>query len=164
MFGEKKLYQCSEEGCNNKQPILSKGKCSFHAKKKLSKIPKKIEKDTELDDFFNHHIGILSRMPYSEHSGVRIKSVDRKNIAHILPKRYFKSVQCDHNNVLYLTWGEHSQFDNLLDKMDFLRLSREFEMGWEIAKSRLRVLLPKVPYEERNNYWTKLNEYIKTHR
>lgn len=160
---KKKLYECKVEGCTNKQPILSKGMCDFHYQKEKGGLKKTQRKsDTDLDIFFNNQIKLLQKIPYSEHSGTRITKVDKKNIAHLLPKRYFSSVKDNNLNVIWLTWGEHSFFDNLLDKFDFKRLEQEFELGWMVAVSRLKQVLPLIPDEEKNNYYKKIKTYIDT--
>jgi hypothetical protein len=68
-----------------------------------------------LPEFFKKHIEI-AKTKCCEECGNKLKG-DVSEIAHILPKSYFKSVMCDDLNVLYLCgmYSEkqcHSNYDN----------------------------------------------------
>lgn len=66
---------------------------------------------TELNEFFIRH---LSNKKYiiCEECGRRVFSPTRANIAHILPKQIFKSVETNNNNFLYLCLECHGNFDS----------------------------------------------------
>ena len=66
------------------------------------------------------------------------------NICHLYPKRKYKSVAEDNDNIIYLTADEHTRFDYLLDTMDFSRLLDEFINVWLLAARRMRDLAPRV--------------------
>lgn len=161
-------YQCKhidENGvrCKRTQKILSKGMCDFHrdtANSRKSTNTTKTEYEKKLDRFFKEQLSVLGRFAISEHSGVRINYPKKSNIAHLFPKRYFKSIATDPENIIFLTWGEHSTFDGLLDKFEFKRLEEELELGWEIAVTRMANLIDKIPEEEQNSFYRKIKKYI----
>ena len=68
-----------------------------------------------LPDFFQKHIEI-AKTKCCEECGAKLKG-NASEIAHVLPKQYFKSVMCSDLNVLYLCGlyssnNCHSNFDN----------------------------------------------------
>ena len=68
-----------------------------------------------LPDFFQKHIEI-AKTKYCEECGDKLKG-NASEIAHVLPKQYFKSVMCSDLNILYLCGLHssnncHSNFDN----------------------------------------------------
>ena len=68
-----------------------------------------------LPDFFQKHIEI-AKTKYCEECGAKLKG-NVSEVAHVLPKQYFKSVMCSDLNVLYLcglysSSNCHSNFDN----------------------------------------------------
>ena len=68
-----------------------------------------------LPDFFQKHIEI-AKTKFCEECGAKLKG-NASEIAHVLPKQYFKSVMCSDLNILYLCGLHssnncHSNFDN----------------------------------------------------
>lgn len=55
------------------------------------------------------------------------------NVCHILPKRWYKSVAEDGDNIVFLTDEEHDNFDRYLDTLDFESLEKQFGKVWERA-------------------------------
>ena len=177
---EKKLYKCKYVGgCDTEQPILSKGLCNFHRmqeRKAEGTLPvyknkinpytikakeKRTAERSELPSFFQDQIEILSKNPISQQSGKAISAPNSLNICHILPKRKgggFPSVQSHPDNVLYLTWDEHTRFDALLDRRDYSTLEQEFDVVWPIAIEKVRKLIDIVT--ERNKVYFSLEEYL----
>ena len=169
---ERKLYPCGE--CGREVPIRSKGKCPLcRAKemgvdkpKKTYYIPQRTEKNKEkrkrerecLGDFFEVNIEELKKYPYSNESGDYIIEPSSLNIAHLLPKSRYKSVQCHPNNCMYYTWNEHSKFDNLLDKREFEKLEKEFPNSWRIVCDKMEELLPLI--KETGKFKTAIINYL----
>lgn len=120
--------------------IRSKGLCQFCAPKKLytTSAAKVVKRKKEIHDFFTEIKEQL--IPVSVESGIRISELSKVNMAHILPKNYYHSVERDIANILVLTWGEHSRFDELLDKRDVDALRREFPHVCQEIRKRLTYL------------------------
>mgnify|MGYP003664061597 CR=1 FL=1 len=170
----RKLYECGDENCGNKVPILSKGLCTGCRKKqriedgsapvytnkiKKTKRSAKSKKEREgLPEYFQKHIEILSKNPKSEASGKFIPKPWSGNIAHILPKSNHKSVMCDDNNCMYLTLEEHTQFDELLLKFEFDKIRIYLPKVWELAEKRLPLVLQNL--KENTKLSIKLEEFI----
>lgn len=158
---QRKKKICS--GCGELKFIFSKGKCDFCASKTFKPIkpttkgikskPKPKENKDELNQFFDKHIAILVANPYSI-TGEKIFSPSRLNIAHLLPKRNHKSIATLDENVVYLTWQEHTSFDYLLDCHKFSEIENKFPKVWILLKK----VLPLV--EERTKLVNALNNYI----
>jgi len=177
---ERKLYKCKyAEGCETEQAILSKGLCNFHRmqeRKAEGTLPvyqnkikpftckskeRRTSERSELPTFFQDQIEILSKNPISQQSGKAISTPSSLNICHILPKRKgggFPSVQSNPENVLFLTWDEHTRFDTLLDRRDYSVLEQEFDVVWPIAIKKVRKLIDVVT--ERNKVYFSLEEYL----
>ena len=100
---------------------------------------KKLRKE-KLDIFFD--ILIPSCCAYSEESEQYISNPNRTNICHIFPKRIYHSVEDNLTNHVLLTFDEHTRFDDLLDKLDFEQLEKEFKNSWSIVCLRAKKLLP----------------------
>lgn len=72
---------------------------------------------SQLSEFFNKHISIIrSRRERCRECGEQLRG-SHSEVAHILPKTTYKSVQCDDDNVVYLcgAWSKnqcHTKFDN----------------------------------------------------
>ena len=61
---------------------------------------------------------------------------------------------CDDDNVVYLTWQQHSEYDRLFDRREFECISNEF--SW-FTKERIAALLDKA--DERNKLYYQLREW-----
>jgi hypothetical protein len=78
-------------------------------------LEKRKEERACLPEFFQRHIEI-AKGKYCEECGAKLKG-NVSEIAHVLPKQYFKSIMCSDINVLYLCGMHsekqcHSNFDN----------------------------------------------------
>lgn len=95
-----------------------------------------------LDGYFNQQI---ERCRRSDNTLSPITSPNRANIAHILPKRKYKSVACNLNNVMFLTLEEHMNFDNWLDGASFEKMLNYFSDNFfRTLEERLAQLLEVV--------------------
>lgn len=118
---------------------LKRSRKSIKRMTEKTKVHKK-KVSEKRDKYFEHHIEICE---CSEESGAAIPAPSRANICHIFPKRTYSSVQADLENYVYLTLEEHTRFDQLLDRMDFETLEKEFKC-WGLVISRVEKLLPRV--------------------
>ena len=95
--------------------------------KKYSKkgLEKRKEERACLPEFFQRHIEI-AKTKYCANCGEKLRG-DVSEIAHRLPKSFFKSVQCDDDNVVYLggrfsSCGCHSLYDGTNEQLQFLSI------------------------------------------
>ena len=149
-----KLYPC--EKCGRMVPIRSKGLCpSCRSKEKPIKksyiknrpVGGKKESNPGLSGFFSYMLGKLELMKTSL-TGKPIHCPTVCNVCHILPKRYYKSVAMNEDNILFLTDEEHTRFDYLLDCMEFEKLETEFRFVWKVALKRIYKMLSEGAVEE----------------
>lgn len=145
MITKKKICK----SCNTEQYLFSRGRCQNCARKEDYKpIKKQTLKNKEYkkvnssirDEYFDYHQPLCK---FSEESGSPIYNVWRGNICHIFPKRTYKSVQGDIENVVYLTNDEHTEFDRFLDTFDFKSLEEYFSC-WPLVLERVKILLPRI--------------------
>ena len=96
--------------------------------KKYSKktLEKRKEERKDFPEFFQRHIEI-AKTKYCEECGNKLKG-DVSEIAHILPKSYFKSISTNDKNVIYLC-GQysasqcHTNFDSWsIDKVKEMKI------------------------------------------
>lgn len=107
--------------------------------KKFNRVMAKIE---GIEEYFEYQIGRCNR---SDHSNVPIPYPNRSNIAHILPKRKYKSVATHKENVMFLTLEEHTNFDNWMDGAQFDKMIDYFsDRFFIILEQRLAQLLEVV--------------------
>lgn len=149
-----KLYPC--EKCGRMVPIRSKGLCpSCRSKEKpikksyIKNKPAGGDKKSNpgLSGFFLYMLGKLELMKTSL-TGKPIPLPTVCNVCHILPKRYYKSVAMNEDNILFLTDEEHTRFDYLLDCMEFKKLETEFRFVWKVALKRIYKMLSEGVIEE----------------
>lgn len=172
---ERKLYACIV--CGRLVPVRSKEKCPIcrqNERKAAGQLPKptykipqkskqikRTRKRKKTNDcltvFFNTHLELLSRNPYSILNNF-IPSPSITNIAHLLPKRSFKDIQCNLENCIYLTWQEHSDFDRMMDSHEFDKLEIYFGETWENICNSLQNLLSLTQHRNKH-YWAVL-EYL----
>lgn len=149
MIQNNKLYPCKE--CGSMVKIRSKGlcpKCRYKQRdrecklKPQSKNIQKVEEKSSLNVFYSSMIAIHSSNPFSIESGKYIYELDRSNMCHILPKRTYKSVSCNADNIIILTIEEHARFDQLLDCLEIDRLMSEFPKTMRIVIDKIKKVLP----------------------
>lgn len=174
-----KLYQCKEEGCENKQPILSKGYCNFHKNKQLSPKMKhyiakstsknrlkKKEKSELMRPFWEFHLENVEKNPFCENCGCKIQG-NINNLAHILPKRNFggnPEVSNHPSNCIYLcasiNGGEETGCHDRFDKIS--ATTKVYLMNcWEKCVNKyltFRQLCKYNKYVENLEQWIKENE------
>lgn len=121
-----------------------------YSKKGLEK--RKAEREC-LPEFFQKHIEI-AKTKYCEECGVKLKG-NVTEIAHVLPKQYFKSIMCSDLNVLYLCglYSEnncHNNFDNFpQEKVKEMRIYPKVQ---EIFKQLEEEVTEKINYKHRELY------------
>ncbi len=111
--------------------------------KKYSKkgLEKRKEERQCLPEFFQRHIEI-AKTKYCEECGAKL-SGNTSEIAHVLPKRYFKSVMCLDLNVLYLCGmysGNqcHTNFDNFpQEKVKQMKIFPKVQKTFEELKQEI---------------------------
>lgn len=144
-----KLYKCNE--CDRMVPIRSKGLCGIchaqsHPKEKKSYTFKTSEKvklrKKSISNFFEAVKHKL--IPISVESGKVIKNFGKQNMCHILPKRFYRSVETDIENIIVLTLEEHTRFDYLLDIFDLETLYLEFPRTMQLVKERINIMQDRV--------------------
>lgn len=166
----KRLYEC--ENCGREVSIRSTIKDGDHKGKKVcggcrsiltgsflkSRSVKKNPVEG-LDRYFDYHI---SACRFSEESGKPIPEPTVVNVCHIFPKRAYPSIAGDLENVVYLTWQEHHDFDKLLDQHDWSGLEREFPNCWYDVCVRAANLTRRVT--ERGKLRTLYEEYLERNK
>jgi len=115
-----------------------------YSKKGLEK--RKAEREC-LPEFFKKHIQI-AKTKSCENCGERLKG-EVSEIAHRLPKSYFKSIQCDDENVVYLggrfsNCGCHSLYDGTNEQLQSLSI---FLAEKEIIKELLEKVTEEINYK-----------------
>lgn len=157
---QKKTYQCQK--CDKKVLIRStiregefKGfkVCSFcknRFEKKKSNHKNKVKVvDTSKRDFFQVMVEQLHRKPFCENCGCKINPFIHpvNNIAHILPKRTYKSVATNSLNILFLCTDKDHPMENPIschgefDKDIYSKLKMPV---FEVAKERLSFIKEEI--------------------
>lgn len=121
-----------------------------YSKKGLEK--RKLERKC-LPEFFQKHIEI-AKGKYCEECGSKLQG-HISEIAHILPKGYFKSVQCFDLNVLYLCglYSDkecHSKFDN--SAQEKVKKMKIFPKVQDIFKQLEEEITEKINYKHYDLY------------
>lgn len=147
--------------------IRSKGLCpacrakELPPKERAAIRVKTKPKGKSLAVFFGAHVARLSVMRRSI-TGMYIPCPGVSNICHLYPKRRYKSVAENNDNIVYLTTDEHTRFDYLLDTMDFDQLLKEFGNTWLFIAKKMRDLAPEV--EEDGKLKTRLLSWIEENK
>jgi hypothetical protein len=115
-----------------------------YSKKGLEK--RKSEREC-LPEFFQKHIEI-ARVKCCANCGEKLKG-EVSEIAHRLPKSFFKSVMCDDDNVVYLggrfsSCGCHSLYDGTNEQLQSLSI---FLSEKEIIKELLEKVTERINYK-----------------
>jgi hypothetical protein len=121
-----------------------------YSKKGLEK--RKAEREC-LPEFFKKHIEI-AKTKCCEECGAKLKG-NVTEIAHVLPKQYFKSVMCSDLNVLYLCGlysdkNCHNNFDNFTqEKVKEMKIYTKVQ---EIFKQLEEEITEKINYKHYDLY------------
>lgn len=121
-----------------------------YSKKGIEK--RKLEREC-LPEFFKKHIDI-AKTKCCEECGAKLKG-DVTEIAHVLPKQYFKSVMCSDLNVLYLCGLYsnnycHNNFDNF--PQEKVKQMKIYPKVQEIFKQLEEEITEKINYKHRELY------------
>ena len=122
-----------------------------YSKKGLEK--RKAEREC-LPEFFKKHIEI-AKTKYCEECGEKLRG-HVSEIAHVLPKSYFKSVSTNDLNVLYLCGmfcsgnNCHSKFDN--STQEKVKEMKIYSKVQEIFKQLEEEITEKINYKHRDLY------------
>ena len=145
-----KLYPC--EKCGRMVPVRSKGLCPSCRQKEKGYMKKKpigaSNKNPGIPGFFRL---MLEKLEYSRmsYTGRPINFPTAANICHILPKRTYKSVSMDEENIIFLTDEEHTRFDELIDRLEFEKLESEYGFVWKRAVRQVLSMESKEKIKER---------------
>lgn len=141
------------EFINAGRPLPEKKKYSIPkiSKKRQEKIDeqKKAGGDSELDLFFEQMRKKLRGKCLFCGGATTWKNDDlwRVAVAHLLPKRHFKSVATNEDNWVELCWNCHTDFDN--NKITWILLKDSKE--WDTLSEKLLNIIPLITQEERKN-------------
>lgn len=149
----KKLKKC--KGCGLNKVIWKEGKCvdcckpsfttlkqtKFSPKRKYPQLKKSRKTNTKNKDFFKALYEKYKDSAVSFESGVSISNLGTVNMAHIFPKEIYKSLAHNEDNIILLTWEEHTLFDRLLFSHEFEKLESEFK-SWPKICQTIKNLLP----------------------
>lgn len=145
----KETYLFSGGAC---QPCASK---SYKPIKNKPNVKRKSEKE-EISEFFKRLLS--SNAPRCEESGRIINNFSIFNLCHILPKRYYKSVATNKDNIIILQLDLHTKLDMYLDRMDLVSVQREFPNSWPIILERVSSIYSDI--KEEGKLKMKFNEIL----
>lgn len=145
-----KLKSC--KSCQLPSKIFSKGCCLACSKKTFKVIKhtsvrgvaKRQEERSEYPEFFIEAIKRFNLHPYCTETGVRLWSITSVNIAHLYPKRKYKSVAVDFDNVICLSWEMHTLLDSYLDTMQIDKIKEKMPNTWKVIKEKVVLLKDKI--------------------
>lgn len=152
-----KTSKCKE--CDRN--AFSKGLCQIHQPKKSIKQSRessqntKLEKQDKRNNYFEYH---LERCVRSSESFKQIIEPTRANICHLIDKGRHESLQDNVENCIYLTWEEHTRFDELLFSHRFEDIEKEFKNSWPKTCISYKKLLPLC--EENTVFTRALEKYL----
>ena len=150
VISRNKFYPC--EKCGRIVPVRSKGLCPSCRQKEKNYMKKKLigasNKNPGIPGFFRL---MLEKLEYSRmsYTGRPINFPTVANICHILPKRTYKSVSMDEENIIFLTNEEHTRFDELIDRLEFEKLESEYGFVWKRAVRQVLSMEAKEKIKER---------------
>lgn len=124
---------------------------------KMKSKPK--AKSPEVVKFYKSQVEKYQDKPTSFESASVISYVSAVNIAHIFPKETYKSIATHPDNIILLTWQEHTRFDELLSRHDFDKLEKEFK-SWGAICEIIKLLMKAC--EEQGNLKKALEDYLNT--
>ena len=146
----KKCISCGREDL----PHFSNKMCKYCATKNI--YNKKRIDNYKYSDFFEECKSYFA--PICMETGVRVKQ-KKYNYCHIFPKRRYKSISEDFDNIIVLTLDKHTELDSYLDRFDFISLEENMPKSFNIIKKRLPLLDKRIP-ERDGRLLFKLNDYI----
>lgn len=116
-------------------------------------LEKRKEERACLPEFFSRHIEI-AKTKYCEECSCKLRG-DVSEIAHILPKQYFKSIMCSDINVLYLCGMYsnnqcHSNFDNF--PQEKVREMKIYPKVQEVFSQLKEEITEKLNYKHYDKY------------
>ena len=123
-----------------------------YSKKGLEK--RKAEREC-LPEFFIHHVEkIKTERLCCEECGDKLRG-DVSEVAHVLPKQYFKSVMCSDLNVLYLCglYSDnecHLKFDNL--SQEKIKQMKIYPKVQEIFKNLIPIIAERISYKHNERF------------
>lgn len=91
-------------------------------------------------------------------TGIGIPNPSAMNMAHIFPKDSYPSVAINPDNIVMMTWEEHTRFDELLGSHEFEQLAIEFPNSWGKICRIVGELLPLI--EEQKPLKIKFEKYL----
>lgn len=163
-----KLYECKE--CGRKVIILSKGLCQVCRSKTKPAVRRKPvvarpkKKSHNYSEFYRGCIERLSTLKISEYSGQSIAMPTTCNICHILPKRIYKSVAEEPDNIIFLTAEEHTKYDRFLDCMDLPGLRSSMPGLYDLTIRRVSKMVDQGKIKERGRLIYELETAVQHER
>lgn len=159
MMIKPKLKKCIECGRED-LPHFSKKRCKYCAMKSYSTPKANRQKPKEVyTDFYVKCKEYYPNICFE--SGIYL-DVSAVNCCHIFPKRRYKSVSRLLNNVIILSWENHSILDKYLDEMDLEGLKEKLPRTYSEIVKRLKTLLPVITEKDGKLY--QLFEDLKSFR
>jgi hypothetical protein len=145
-----KLKPC--KSCQKLSKIFSKGCCLSCSKKTYKPIKKTTERGlakrkeerSEYPEFFQEAIRRFNTDPYCVETGKRIWNMSSVNCGHLYPKRKYKSVSVDFDNIICLSWEMHTLLDGYLDTMQIDKIKEKMPNTWKVIKEKVLLLKDKI--------------------
>lgn len=131
------MRECKK--CGKLSKIFSQGECLNCSK--LRYIKNRKEKRKERHTFFNSRIG---NSGVCVESGTVIKELKSSNVCHIFPKRIYKSIETNEDNIIILTAEMHSKLDMYLDNMDLGGLKENMPKSYQYILDKFAVLKDSI--------------------
>lgn len=101
-------------------------------------------------DFFDKHLKIIrDTKAVCQECGCSLKGSYRE-VAHILPKSYFKSVSKNDRNIIYLCEQHHTEFDNFSNKK--VKEMKIFPQITKRFKELEKIIEEKINYKIYDKY------------
>ena len=155
---KRKLKEC--KSCGLDKVIWKEGKCAdcckpsfkplknnpFPIKAMKSQLKKTRKSNKGNKKFFEEVHAQFQDSPVSFESGKNLGELGTVNMAHLYPKEIYKSLSHDLENIILLTWEEHTRFDDLLFSHQFDKLELEFK-SWGKIRDKMTILLTKCKEE-----------------
>lgn len=101
-------------------------------------------------DFFTKHVNKIKKEKIvCAECKTRLKGTVRE-VAHVLPKSYFKSIAKNDKNIIYLCEKHHTEFDNRSN--DFIKTMKIFPLIAKKFKELLEEITETINYKTYNRY------------